>query len=241
MAKIKLTNNVISNNIIVEFNDKTLYIKKNEHKIIDVVPKSVIKIKVSLDRKNKISLKWFNVLLTEPIDTDARSVICYDYICKINVQNDMELIFSDNIYRTDDTLKLISVCAVSSRESILEEKYTLPNNKKPKTKHAILQLVLLSGLPIIIAGIIYSFFKFQIGVVIAVIILFILATIPSIKSIKKFNNNLEKGNSLLTSSVHERCDYDRIEKVANDIIKDEKTNGIAKVAAKILKHFINSL
>lgn len=241
MAEIKLTNKVISNNIIVKFNDKTLYIKKNKHKIIDVDPKDVIKIKVSLDRKNKISLKWFNVLLTEAIDSDARSVICYDYICKINVQNDTELIFSDNIYRADDTLKLISVCAVSSRESILEENYILPNNKTPKIKHAILQLVLLSGLPIIIAGIIYSFFKFQIGVVIAVIILFILAAIPSIKSIKRFNNNLEKGSSLLTSSVNERCDYDIIENVANDIIKDEKTNSVVKAVAKILKRFINSL
>ena len=50
MAEIKLTNKVISNNIIVKFNDKTLYIKKNKHKIIDVDPKDVIKIKVSLDR-----------------------------------------------------------------------------------------------------------------------------------------------------------------------------------------------
>ena len=242
MSKLKIVNNTISDNLIIVINEKVIYIKKGDFAVIDVF-QSELSIKASIDKKNKVSVKWLNVILTEAINTDARSIIYFDYICNMKIQNEgCKLVFSENNYRADESIKVSSVCLLTSREDIYKECYVVSKNgKDPKAKHALLQLVFLSGLPLIILGCIYSIFDFQIGVAIAIMVLFFIGTVPSIKSIKKFNRILNDGGNLLNSSVKERCDYDKIENIANNIIKDDNTKGLAKVISKILKHFINSI
>lgn len=242
MSKLKLVNNTISDNLMIFINEKVIYIKKGDFAVVDVF-QSELSIKVSLDKKNKVSVKWLNIILTEATNTDARSVIYFDYIFDMKIQNDeCELVFSENNYRADESIKLCSVCSVTSREKIYKECYIVSDKgKNPIVKHRLLQLIFLSGLPLIVLGCIYSIFDFQIGVIIAVLILFFIGTIPSIKSIKKFNRIFNNASSLLKSVVEERCDYDKIENIANNIIKDDNTKGSAKLISKILKHFINSI
>lgn len=242
MSKLKIVNNTISDNLIIVINENVIYIKKGDSAVIEVF-QSELSIKASIDKKNKVSIKWFNVILTEAINTDARSIIYFDYICNIKIQNDeCKLVFSENNYRADESIKLSSVCLITSREDICKESYFVSKNgKDPKVRHTLLQLAFLSGLPWIILGCIYSIFDFQISVIIAIVILFFIGTVPSIKSIKKFNFVLNNGGNLLNSSVKERCDYDQIENLANNIIKDDNAKGFAKLISKILKHFINSI
>lgn len=242
MSKLKLVNNTISDNLTVAINDNLIHIKKGDFEIVDAFQEE-LSIKVSVDKKNKVSVKWLNVILTEAINTDARSIVYFDYICNIRMQDEeCELVFSENNYRADESIKLSSVCSITSREEIYKESYIVSaNGTNPITKHTFLQLIFLSGLPLIMLGCIYSIFDFQISLIIAIVVLFFIGTIPSIKSIKKFNHTLNNASNLLSSSIKERCDYDQIENIADNIIKDNNTKGLAKIISKIIKNLINSI
>lgn len=241
MARIKFTNNTLEAPIVIYINDKALYLKKGETGTIELSQNEVT-IKVSIDKRNKISVNWLSVLLTEAINTDSRNIIYCDYICSLALQKEeYEFVFSENNYRVNTSVKLSSVCIESPNEAVLTQGYSIPELGKCKRKHAALQLTFLSGLPLVIIGALYSLFDFHFEVLLAVLFLFCIGTIPSLKSIKTFNNALKKANQFLLTSVQNRCDYDKIEAVANSIIKDDQTKGIAKGISKFIKHLINSI
>lgn len=241
MAKVKLKNNTVSHNLTVTTEGKTYYIKKKDCIVIDTL-NDIIPIEISVDRRDKVSVKWLNVILTEAIDTDARSTVYFDYRCTVKADDNCELIIVDNNYRENDSLKLSSVRIVSPSKNICEEEYSHSNDGKScKRKHTLLQMIFLSGLPWVILGVIYSFFDLEIGLIIAIVILFFVATVPSIKSVKRFNKAINSASDLLSINIIDRCDYDKVEYVANEIIKDNETKGVAKVIAKVLKHLVDSI
>lgn len=241
MTTIKFTNHTLNASIIIYVNKKSLYLDKGETKIIEVSENHAV-IKASIDKQHKISIKWLNILLTEAINTDSRNIIYCDYNCTFSLQKEeYEFVFSENNYRVNDSVKLSSLCNEAPIEPEFVESYSVSGLKKCKIKHAALQLTFLSGLPLVIAGVLYSFFDFHIEVLLAVVILFLIGTLPSLKCIKKFNASLKNANQLLLTSMQNRCDYDRIEAVANSIVKDENAKGTAKGIAKVIKYFINSI
>lgn len=242
MSKLKLLNNTISDNLIISINGNNFYLKKGDATIIDVI-QGVNSVKISLDRKHKVSVKWLNIFLSIADSSDARNIIYYDYTFNIMIQDDnCELMLNENNYRLSDSTKLKSIYADSTNCDVRDGKYIIAGNgTNPKTKHTLLQIFLLSGIPWIIAGTIYSFFDFEVGVVIAIIILFFVATIPSLKSIKSFNKSLMHGDDLLKTNIKERGELDILEDVANKIIKDKETKGIAKILSRLFKKWVNSI
>lgn len=238
MSTIIIKNNLISKKIRIIVDNELYYVKCGDivkHK----ASKNNVDLKISIDKKDKISFKWFNVLFTEAIASDAKSILFFDYTCNVIIgENDLNIVVLENNYRKNDSLMLSSVSITSSEKCVNNEQYSFSNEKvSPKMKHAILQLLFLSGLPLIIAGLIYLIFNFEIGVFIACIILFLIATIPSIKAIRTFNNTFDNGADLLSSEIENRCDYDKIEYVANEIIS-ENEKGPLNLMAKIIKQLL---
>lgn len=242
MSKLKLLNNTISDNLIISINGNSFYLKKGDTAFIDV-SQGLNFVKISLDKKHKVSVKWLNIFLSIAESSDARNIIYYDYTFEMMIQGDnCELMLFENNYRLSDSTKLKSIYADSTNCDLSDRKYIISSNgKNPKTKHTLLQIFLLSGIPWIIAGTIYSFFDFEVGVAIAIIILFFVATIPSIKSIKSFNKSLINGDDLLKTNIKERGELDVLEDVANKIIKDNETKGIVKILSRLFKKWINSI
>lgn len=240
MSAIKIKNNLIKKRIIISIDDKLYYAKYGET-IIYETSKDNINLKISVDKKDRISFKWLSVLLTEAVSSDAKSVLFFDCSCDVICRgNDLDITVSENNYRQNDSLMLSSVLLISSDDCIKNLHYTFSKDKgSPKTKHTVLQLLFLSGLPILTAGLIYLFFSFKIEIFIACIVLFLIGTIPSVKAIKGFNKTFDNGNVLLSSEIENRSDYDRIEYVANEMITDKELKGPVKFIAKIIKKLLD--
>lgn len=240
MAKIIIKNNLIKKRILISIDNNLYHVKCGEI-VIHETSKDSIDLKISVDKKDKISFKWFNVLFTEAISSDAKSILFFD--CTGNVilgENDLNIMITENNYRQNDSLMLSSVFLIPSDDCIKNVRYSFSKDKNsPKFKHTILQLLFLSGLPWIIAGLIYIFFSLEIKILIACIILFMVATIPSVKAIRNFNKTFDNGADLLSSEIKNRSDNDKIEHVANEIIADKEVKGPAKIVAKIIKNLLD--
>lgn len=240
MAKLELKNNTISHNLVIVLDGNTYYVKKNDCITVEV-PDGDIPMEISIDKPDKVSVKWLSVLLTDAMNTDARSTVYFDYRCVVKTSENCRLEIIDNNYRENDSLKLSSV-RTTTPEKVQQEEYKHSDNRKNcKREHTLLQMIFLSGLPLVIAGLIYSCFHFEPGLLIAVIALFFLGTVPSVKSVKNFNKAINNANELLNTNIDDRCDYDQVEHVANAILKDKDAKGSKRIIAKIFKHLLNSI
>lgn len=239
MSAIIIKNNLMSKRIKISIDNKLYYAKYGDV-IKHNTSKNNVELKISIDKKDRISFKWFNVLFTEAIASDAKSVLFFDYACSIKLSDDdLNIAVLENNYRQNDSLMLSSASIVSSKNCIDNERFSFSEEKpSPKIRHALLQILFLSGLPLITAGLIYSIFDFSLKVIIACTILFFLATVPSIKAIRAFNNTFANGNELLSSELENRSDYDKVEYVANEIIADDEVKGPLNLMAKIIKHML---
>lgn len=238
VAKIFLKNNFLDKSIFVKIDGDTIYLKPGEKKEY-FTDKYSLKLYAQPDIKSKVSLDWLTVLLTEAINTDSRSRIVCGVCCEIPVADKEKIAFSENKYRVNSSITLISAFVDSDLCAEQAVNYITLDLKKAIKKHTLQQMIFLSGLPLIIAGAVYLLFNFDVKLLLAVIILFFIAFIPSAKSVKKFNSICRNSDKYLKSKIDERSSLDILENVAEKVATDSESSKKAKVAAKLFKKWIN--
>lgn len=238
VAKIFLKNSFLDKSIFVKIDGNTIYLKPGEKKEY-YTEKYSIKLYAQPDIKSKVSLDWLTVLLTEAINTDSRSRIVCEVCCEIPVADNEKITFSENKYRVNSSITLISAFVDSDLCAEQAVNYITLDLKTAIKKHTLQQMIFLSGLPLIIAGAVYQLFNFDVKVLVAVIILFFVAFIPSAKSVKKFNSICRNSDTYLKSAIDGRSSLDILENVAEKVATDSESSKKAKTAAKLFKKWIN--
>ncbi len=240
MAKICIKNNSVDKNLIVYISGKTIFLKPDEAESFET-DNTNLHIFAEYDIKTKIKVNFLSVWLSTALNTDAKckiNCVCeFDYLC---TEGENRLDFCDKERRINNSN--ICLCFAetdASRNDIKNINYNYKKADKPILKHSLTQLVFLSALPFIIAGIIYEILDFKIGMLLAILILVFVGFIPSLKSIKAFNKICKDCDSNIKSYAQNENDTEELEDILTDIANDKETSGTTKFFAKLIKKIID--
>lgn len=159
--------------------------------------------------------------------------------CTINVSENDVICITDNKCELEECIKLDSVSVQPlGQNTQIEYSYSINDYSKIRRKYYFIQIVFLSGLPLLIASIIGMIFRpdlRDISFLLLLLLLIIAGLIPSILSLVRFNKNSK------TNVIDEKLKSNLLksERFENFIDKYVKTEGLPSFLQKILSFIKN--
>lgn len=163
---------------------------------IEVQQTDSVELLIDIRDENTIHLSFLDFIL-RLLDSDSSvSRLKCSYGFDVATTSDCcNITVNDLISDGENNIRFESVAAYSENAVIKSSDYILSDIKSIKTKHTLLQMLVLSALPLTLISIILCLIKFSWGLLLASLLLIIFAVIPSLKRIKSFNEECTAENA----------------------------------------------
>lgn len=206
-------------------NDTSYKIGKNKE-ITCMLSDSQVKFSVTPLAKTKLKINLLDFYLSKGLTQEN---IKTNIVCELHgtinfCENDVVFI-TDNKCELEECINLNSISVQSlSQDTLIEYSYKINDYSKIKRKYYFIQIVFLSGLPLLIAGIIAMIFRSDlrdISFLLLLLLLIVSGLIPSVLSLVRFNKKSK--NSIVD------------EKLKSNLLKSKKLEDFEGFIDKYVK------
>lgn len=214
--KIKITNNSSYKHAYLISEGRSYNLSDNHIVEVDSNKKDIVRLLIDIRDKNNVYPNLIDLFFGILNPENSICKIKCSYVC--NIVSSFEccsIIIDDLISSNDNNVIYESVFIDSKNAGIQTVDYKLNDIESTKKRHTILQLFVLSSLPLTLFLIFLCIVNFSWDLILIVLLDILLLVFPAIRKIKQFNKvctDANARNALLNSELRQRNGISQFDK-----------------------------